>query len=68
MDEWVPTKLADLVEIKHGFAFKGEYFFEYPPGDFLLTPGNFAIGGGFQWGKRKYYRGSDNKVFCLSWD
>ena len=37
MDEWVPTKLADLVEIKHGFAFKGEYFFEYPPGDFLLT-------------------------------
>ena len=57
MDEWVPTKLADLVEIKHGFAFKGEYFFEYPPCDFLLTPGNFAIGGGFQWGKRKYYRG-----------
>ena len=57
MDEWVPTKLADLVEIKHGFAFKEEYFFEYPPGDFLLTPGNFAIGGGFQWGKRKYYRG-----------
>ena len=22
----------------------------------MLTPGNFSIGGGFQWGKRKYYR------------
>ena len=56
MPDWVHSRLGDLVDIKHGYAFKGEYFFEEPPGDFLLTPGNFAIGGGFQWGKRKYYR------------
>ena len=56
MPDWVHTRLGDLIDIKHGYAFKGEYFHEEPPGDFLLTPGNFAIGGGFQWGKRKYYR------------
>ena len=54
--DWAHTRLIDLIDIKHGYAFKGEYFREEPPGDFLLTPGNFAIGGGFQWGKRKYYR------------
>ena len=56
MPDWVHARLSDLIDIKHGYAFKGEYFHEEPPGDFLLTPGNFAIGGGFQWGKRKYYR------------
>lgn len=56
MGEWQKVRLGDLIEIKHGFAFKGEFFHDEPPGDFLLTPGNFAIGGGFQWGKRKYYR------------
>ena len=56
MADWVDTRLSDLIEIKHGYAFKGDYFREEPPGEFLLTPGNFAIGGGFQWGKKKYYR------------
>ncbi len=56
MSDRVLTRLSDLIDIKHGYAFKGEYFHEKPPGDLLLTPGNFAIGGGFQWGKRKYYR------------
>lgn len=56
MSDWVRTRLSDEIDVKHGYAFQGEYFHEEPPGDFLLTPGNFAIGGGFQWGKRKYYR------------
>ena len=56
MPNWVQKSLRDLIEIKHGYAFKGVYFCEDPPGDVLLTPGNFAIGGGFQWGKQKYYR------------
>ena len=56
MGEWTRVRLGDLIDVKHGYAFKGEFFHDEPPGDFLLTPGNFAIGGGFQWGKRKFYR------------
>jgi type I restriction enzyme, S subunit len=53
---WPEVTLADLVEIKHGFAFKGEYFTDEPTGVVLLTPGNFAIGGGFQFNKLKFYK------------
>lgn len=56
MKGWSKTRLSDLVEIKHGYAFKGEYFTDEPSGTVLLTPGNFAIGGGFQLTKLKYYR------------
>jgi len=56
MEGWKRVRLSDLVEIKHGFAFKGEYFTDSPTDTVLLTPGNFAIGGGFQWSKIKYYR------------
>ncbi|MDW8239993.1 MAG: restriction endonuclease subunit S, partial [Acidobacteriota bacterium] len=56
-DEWRETTLDDLIEIKHGFAFKGEFFCDEPRGDILLTPGNFAIGGGFKADKVKYYDG-----------
>ena len=55
--EWIPAKLGDLVDIKHGFAFKGEFFSDQPTKYQLTTPGNFAIGGGFQLGKGKYYNG-----------
>src|SRR5882757_455298 len=57
MSDWVDIRLGDLVEIKHGFAFKGEFFSSKGPGDILVTPGNFAVGGGFQWGKPKFYVG-----------
>jgi len=56
MGEWTPTKLDELIEIKHGFAFKGDFFTDEETDNFLLTPGNFAIGGGFQWGKQKFYK------------
>lgn len=59
-------KLSDLIDIKHGFAFKGEFFSDIPTAYILTTPGNFAIGGGFQWGKIKYYNGSLPDEYCLS--
>jgi type I restriction enzyme S subunit len=54
---WKNVALGDLIDIKHGYAFQGEFFSPEGPGDILMTPGNFAIGGGFQWGKQKYYNG-----------
>jgi len=64
--EWLETNLDDLIEIKHGFAFKGEYFRDEPHGDILLTPGNFAIGGGFKDDKFKYYDGPVLNEFVLT--
>lgn len=52
------VRLSDLISIKHGFAFKGEFFKDYPTSYILTTPGNFAIGGGFKNDKYKYYDGS----------
>ncbi len=63
--DWVPVILRDLIDIRHGFAFKGEYFRDEPPGDILLTPGNFAIGGGFQSDKNKYYLGPVPEEYIL---
>jgi type I restriction enzyme S subunit len=57
MVEWKLARLDELADIKHGFAFQGKFFSTDGPGDILMTPGNFVIGGGFQWGKRKYYAG-----------
>lgn len=54
---WQKYKLSDLIKVKHGFAFKGEFFSEEPTNDILLTPGNFKIGGGFKTDKFKYYNG-----------
>jgi len=55
--EWREVALGDLFKVKHGFAFKGEFFTDEPQPEVLVTPGNFAIGGGFQDDKHKYYRG-----------
>lgn len=63
--EWIETSLGDLIDIKHGFAFKGQFFRDEPPGDILLTPGNFAIGGGFKDDKLKYYGGPVPDEFIL---
>lgn len=58
-------QLGDLITIKHGFAFKGEYFSEKPTHYQLVTPGNFAIGGGFQLGKGKFYSGPIPEDYIL---
>ena len=55
--EWHEKSLGELIDVKHGFAFKGEFFQDEPVGDILLTPGNFAIGGGFKSDKFKFYKG-----------
>lgn len=62
---WQKYRLGDLVKIKHGFAFKGEFFSDKPTKDILLTPGNFKIGGGFKTDKFKYYKGDIPKDYIL---
>lgn len=64
-DEWVERSLGNVIDIRHGFAFKGEFFRDEPPGDVLLTPGNFAIGGGFKSDKFKFYNGPVPDEFVL---
>ena len=63
--EWVKYKLNDLITIKHGFAFKGQYFCDEETKDCLITPGNFSIGGGFKGDKLKYYNGPVAKDYIL---
>ena len=58
-------KLGDVAEIKHGYAFKGDFFCDEPTHYLILTPGNFAIGGGFQ-EKPKYYNGSIPEDYVLA--
>lgn len=62
---WRSVRLGDLFRVKHGFAFKGEYFTEKRQETVLVTPGNFSIGGGFQEGKRKYYAGPVPEGYVL---
>ncbi|PWF22063.1 restriction endonuclease subunit S [Corticimicrobacter populi] len=63
--EWREVSLGDLFKVKHGFAFKGEHFTDEPQKTVLVTPGNFAIGGGFKDDKRKYYRGPVPQDYVL---
>lgn len=63
--EWQQVSLGDLFKVKHGFAFKGEFFTEKPQRHVLVTPGNFAIGGGFQNAKQKYYCGPIPEDYVL---
>lgn len=63
---WEAKQLSTLIKIKHGFAFKGEYFSKEPTNDVLLTPGNFLIGGGFKSDKFKYYNGPVPEDYILS--
>ena len=57
MNDAAPRTLGSYIRVKHGCAFKGEYFTEAETPDVLVTPGNFAIGGGFLTDKPKYYAG-----------
>ena len=59
-------KLGDFADIKHGFAFKGEYFSEKDNGIVLVTPGNFKIGGGFQESECRFYTGEYSDEYVLS--
>lgn len=50
------VKLGDVISVKHGWAFKGE-FFSNSGNQIVLTPANFYEQGGFKTtpGKEKYY-------------
>lgn len=64
---WLKTDLKDCIDIKHGFAFKSQYFRE--DGEFvLLTPGSFFEAGGFrdQKNKTKFYIGEIPESYLLS--
>jgi type I restriction enzyme S subunit len=63
---WVEKRLSELCDIKHGFAFKSEFFTS--EGDYvLLTPGNFYESGGYRdrGEKQKYYSGEFPESFIL---
>ena len=59
-------KLGDFIAIKHGFAFKGDKISAEDNGIVLVTPGNFAIGGGFQESKCKFFTGEYPKEYVLN--
>lgn len=63
---WAERPLSELCTIKHGFAFKSEYFCEAGR-QVLLTPGNFFESGGYRdrGAKQKYYDGPIPNGFVL---
>lgn len=63
---WQTKRLGELIHIKHGYAFKGEYFSDSGP-FIVLTPGNFYDEGGFKdkGDKEKRYVGEVPKDFVL---
>lgn len=63
--EWKETVLGDFIDIKHGYAFKGEFFSNTETEDILVTPGNFKVGGGFKQDKLKYYNGECPEEYIL---
>jgi len=65
MSDWKEKTLGNLIDVKHGWAFKGEFFSDNPTENVLLTPVNFHIGGGFKDDKFKYYDGDFPKEYIL---
>jgi type I restriction enzyme S subunit len=66
-DGWVEKPLSEFCDIKHGYAFEGEFFSN--EGDYvLLTPGNFYETGGYRdrRDKQKYYTGTIPRDYVLS--
>lgn len=61
------VQLGDGIHVKHGFAFKGEYFAD--AGEYMvLTPGNFLEKGGFRSreGKERYYHSDFPEEYLLT--
>lgn len=63
--KWESRRLGDVIAVKHGFAFPGAEFSDDPDLPTLVTPGNFAIGGGFQQSKPKTFAGDYPPQFLL---
>jgi len=61
---WREFELGDGIHVKHGFAFKGEYF--AASGEHMgLTPGNFLEKGGFRVrdGKERFYHADFERFY-----
>lgn len=64
--DWGEAPLRDLCDIKHGYAFEGEFFAQ--EGDYvLLTPGNYFESGGYRerGEKQKYFTGPIPRDYIL---
>lgn len=63
----IRIRFADHFQVKHGHAFKSEYFADDGPFA-LLTPGNFNEGGGFRHRgeKQPFYTGDVPSAYILS--
>ena len=64
---WAEASLRDLCDIKHGYAFEGQFFAR--EGDYvLLTPGNYFEAGGYRdrGEKQKYFTGRIPVDYVLS--
>ncbi len=64
-DRFPKCILRDVAHIKHGYAFGGEFFTEEDNGIVLVTPGNFALGGGFQEIRNKYFASDYPEEYVL---
>jgi len=64
---WIEYKLGELIHVKHGYAFKSEYFAAEGT-EIVLTPGNFYEEGGFKLrgDKDRFYSGIYPKEFLLA--
>lgn len=63
---WRELALGEAIHVKHGFAFKGEFFSD--AGKYVvLTPGNFNEEGGFRLrpGKDRFYSGEIPEDYVL---
>lgn len=65
MSEWGELRLSDAIEVKHGFAFPGDGFGTETAAPQVLTPGNFAVGGGFRRAKPKSFDGDYPAEYLL---
>ena len=66
---WTDLSLGDALRVKHGFAFRGEFFAQ--EGTLLVvTPGNFVESGGFRvrQGKERYYTSDFPEQYLLNKD
>lgn len=64
---WREIHLGEGINVKHGFAFKGEYFAS--SGNYMvLTPGNFLEKGGFRTrdGKERFYHADFPEDYLLA--
>ena len=60
--------LRDYIIIKHGYAFKGQNISTIDNNVVLVTPVNFAIGGGFKEDKCKYFDAEYQDDYILKAD